>query len=178
MFYLAWWISWSPFVGMFIARISKGRSIREFVLAVLIIPSLLSFIWLSVFGGTAIYLNSTLNGSLFATVQDKLPIALFEMISYLNLPIFSGLLKILLSAIATILVISFFVTSSDSGSLVVDNITSGGKLDSPVPQRVFWSFMEGFAAAILLLKSKNIQTSFILIIIIVSIPAGFFPPSL
>jgi choline/glycine/proline betaine transport protein/BCCT family betaine/carnitine transporter len=147
-------------------------------LAVLIIPSLLSFIWLSVFGGTAIYLNSTLNGSLFATVQDKLPTALFEMISYLNLPIFSGLLKILLSAIATILVISFFVTSSDSGSLVVDNITSGGKLDSPVPQRVFWSFMEGFAAAILLLKSKNIQTSFILIIIIVSIPAGFFPPSL
>ncbi len=151
VFYLAWWISWSPFVGMFIARISKGRTIREFVLAVLLIPSLLSFIWLSVFGGTAIYLNEVSKGALFDVVQGNLPVALFEMISYLNIPFLSGVLRIFLSILGTILVISFFVTSSDSGSLVVDNITSGGRLDSPVTQRVFWACMEGFVAAILLL---------------------------
>lgn len=151
VFYLSWWISWSPFVGMFIARISKGRTIREFVLAVLIVPSLLSFIWLSVFGGSAMYINNASNGQLFEVVQNNLPVALFEMISFLNLPAFGGIIKILLSTIGTVLVISFFVTSSDSGSLVVDNITSGGKLDSPVPQRVFWACMEGLVAAILLL---------------------------
>lgn len=151
VFYLAWWISWSPFVGMFIARVSKGRTIREFVLAVLIVPSMLSFIWLSVFGGTAIYLNQMFDGQLFATVQNNLPVALFEMIQYLDIPIFEGVIRTALSILGTMLVISFFVTSSDSGSLVVDNITSGGKLDSPVPQRVFWACMEGFIAAVLLL---------------------------
>lgn len=151
VFYLAWWISWSPFVGMFIARISKGRTIREFVLAVLIVPSLLSFIWLSVFGGTAIYINEMSGGSLFEVVQNNLPVALFEMISLINIPFLAGLVRIILSILGTILVISFFITSSDSGSLVVDNITSGGKLDSPVPQRVFWAFMEGLVAALLLL---------------------------
>ncbi|MGB3368894.1 MAG: BCCT family transporter, partial [Acidaminobacteraceae bacterium] len=151
VFYLAWWISWSPFVGMFIARVSKGRTIREFVLAVLIVPSLLSFVWLSVFGGTSIYLNQMVDGQLFATVQNNLPVALFEMIQYLDMPFLEGFLRTALSIIGTVLVISFFVTSSDSGSLVVDNLTSGGKLDSPVPQRVFWACMEGFIAAVLLL---------------------------
>ncbi|EOD01114.1 BCCT family transporter [Caldisalinibacter kiritimatiensis] len=151
VFYLAWWISWSPFVGMFIARVSKGRTIREFVLAVLIVPSILSFLWLSVFGGSAIYINDLVNGQLFEVVQNNLPIALFEMINQLDIAFLSGILKVALSTLATVLVISFFVTSSDSGSLVVDNITSGGKLDSPVPQRVFWASMEGLVAAILLL---------------------------
>lgn len=151
VFYLAWWISWSPFVSMFIARVSKGRTIREFVLAVLFIPSLLSFIWLSIFGGTAIYINQQINGKLFEVVQNKLPIALFEMVNNLNIPILTGVIRVILSTIGTLLVISFFVTSSDSGSLVVDNITSGGKLDSPVPQRIFWACMEGFVAAVLLL---------------------------
>lgn len=151
VFYLAWWISWSPFVGMFIARVSKGRTIREFVLAVLIVPSLLSFMWLSVFGGSAIYINNALGGKLFEVVQNNLPVALFEMINHLNIPILSGIVKVILSTLGTILVVSFFVTSSDSGSLVVDNLTSGGKLDSPIPQRVFWALMEGFVAAVLLL---------------------------
>lgn len=151
VFYLAWWISWSPFVGMFIARVSKGRTIREFVLAVLVVPSFLSFVWLSVFGGTAIHLNQLFDGQLFATVQNNLPIALFEMIQYLDIPFLQGIIRVALSLLGTLLVISFFVTSSDSGSLVVDNITSGGKLDSPIPQRVFWACMEGFIAAVLLL---------------------------
>ncbi|MEA3424188.1 MAG: BCCT family transporter, partial [Bacillota bacterium] len=151
VFYLAWWISWSPFVGMFIARVSKGRTIREFVLAVLIVPSLLSFVWLSVFGGTAIHLNQLVGGQLFDTVQNNLPIALFEMIQYLDIPFAAGIIRVLLSILGTLLVVSFFVTSSDSGSLVVDSITSGGKLNSPVIQRVFWACMEGFIAAVLLL---------------------------
>ncbi|MCT4633962.1 MAG: BCCT family transporter [Firmicutes bacterium] len=148
IFYLAWWISWSPFVGMFVARISKGRTIKEFVLAVMIIPSFLSFIWLSVFGGTSIYLDQITNGAIFQAVQSNLPVAMFEMIKYMDI---AQVIKTILSVLGTFLVISFFVTSSDSGSLVVDNITSGGKIDSPVPQRVFWASMEGLVAAILLL---------------------------
>ncbi len=166
VFYLAWWISWSPFVGMFIARISKGRTIREFVLAVLIVPSLLSFMWLTVFGGTAIQINALSGGTLFGTVSENLPVAIFEMIQSLNVPLISGVVKTLLSIAGTVLVISFFVTSSDSGSLVVDNITSGGKLNSPVPQRVFWASMEGLVAIVLLLIGgdkalKALQTAVI-----------------
>lgn len=166
VFYLAWWISWSPFVGMFIARISKGRTIREFVLAVLIVPSLLSFVWLTVFGGTAIQINTLTSGALFETVGNNLPVAIFEMIQYLNIPLLEGVVKTLLSIAGTVLVISFFVTSSDSGSLVVDNITSGGKLKSPVAQRVFWASMEGVVAIVLLLIGgetalKALQTAVI-----------------
>lgn len=151
VFYFAWWISWSPFVGMFIARVSRGRTVREFITTVLIIPSILSFLWLSVFGGAAMTINNQHNGQLFNVVQNNLPVALFEMISFMEIPILAAGVKIVLSFIATLLIISFFVTSSDSGSLVVDHITSGGRLNSPVPQRVFWAVMEGLVAATLLL---------------------------
>lgn len=151
VFYLAWWISWSPFVGMFIARISKGRTIREFVTAVMIIPPFLSFIWMSAFGGTAISLNESSGGALFNVVENNLPVALFEMLSMINFPLLGGVFTVVLSVMATIMVIFFFVTSSDSGSLVVNNITSGGKVDSPVTQRIFWAALEGLVAAILLL---------------------------
>ncbi|AFG36988.1 BCCT family transporter [Spirochaeta africana] len=151
VFYLAWWISWSPFVGMFIARISKGRSIREFVTAVMVIPPLLSFFWMSVFGGNAIYINEQSGGALFAVVQDNLPVALFEMLSRFNLPVLQGAVTIVLSTLATVMVIFFFVTSSDSGSLVINNITSGGKIRTPVGQRIFWAVLEGLVAAVLLL---------------------------
>ncbi|MCK5780707.1 MAG: BCCT family transporter [Psychrilyobacter sp.] len=147
IFYWAWWISWSPFVGMFIARISKGRTVREFILAILIVPTLLSFVWLSVFGGTALFQNSIDGGALLQAVNDNLATALFAMIHNLDI---SSTLKVILSVMGTFLVISFFVTSSDSGSLVVDNLTSGGKIDSPVPQRIFWAVMEGAIAVALL----------------------------
>ncbi|WXR61534.1 BCCT family transporter [Peptostreptococcaceae bacterium AGR-M142] len=155
IFYLSWWISWSPFVGIFIARVSKGRTVREFVLAVLIVPSLLSFVWMSVFGSTSIFLNEASNGELFNIVQKNLPIALFEMIKYLNIPLIKGVLQTILSLLGTLLVISFFVTSSDSGSLVVDNITSGGKINTPIPQRIFWTVIEGVIATVLLLIGGN-----------------------
>lgn len=144
IFYWAWWISWSPFVGMFIARISKGRTVREFILGVMLIPSLLSFFWMSVFGGTATFLESNGLASIISAVEVDESLALFAMLD--ALPVSS-----ILSVVGIILVTVFFVTSSDSGSLVVDHLTSGGKLDSPVPQRVFWAVMEGVVAATLLI---------------------------
>ncbi len=144
IFYWAWWISWSPFVGMFIARISKGRTIREFVLGVMIFPTLLSFTWMSVFGGSALFLQSSGMADIVGAVKADVSTALFEMLKHF--PLTSTL-----SVVGIILVTIFFVTSSDSGSLVVDHLTSGGKLDSPVPQRIFWAIMEGVVAAVLLL---------------------------
>ncbi len=144
VFYWAWWISWSPFVGMFIARISKGRTVREFILGVMLIPTLLSFIWMSVFGGSALSLQTKGIADILSAVNADVSTALFAMLEHFPL---SGLLSI----VGIILVTVFFVTSSDSGSLVVDHLTSGGKLDSPIPQRVFWAVMEGVVAAVLLI---------------------------
>jgi len=149
--FLAWWIAWSPFVGMFIARISMGRTVRELILGVLIVPSLLSFFWLSVFGGNAIRLDQAHNGQLFGVVEDNLPVALFELVSLLNIPMYGDYFRILIYTVATALVIIYFITSSDSGSLVVDKISSGGKVNTPAVQRVFWACIEGLLAATLLL---------------------------
>ncbi len=143
IFYWAWWISWSPFVGMFIARISKGRTVREFILGVMLIPSLLSFIWMSVFGGTAISQEMSGAADILSAVNIDEALAMFAMLDALPL-------HDILSVVGIILVTVFFVTSSDSGSLVVDHLTSGGKLNSPVPQRIFWAVLEGVVAATLL----------------------------
>ncbi len=140
-FYWAWWISWSPFVGMFIARVSRGRSVREFLICVLLIPSMVSVLWMTAFGGTAI---DMVNAGYQALVEAPLELKLFSMLA--NLP-----LAAITSFLGIVLVIVFFVTSSDSGSLVVDTITAGGKVDSPVSQRVFWSSFEGLVAIALLL---------------------------
>lgn len=142
VFYWAWWISWSPFVGMFIARISKGRTIREFLVAVLIVPVLVTLVWMTAFGSEGISQAQNGIGELSNGLSD-VSLALFQMFE--NLPLGS-----IISFIAIILVIVFFVTSSDSGSLVIDSITSGGKLDTPVPQRIFWATMEGLIAGVLL----------------------------
>ena len=152
IFYWTWWISWSPFVGMFIARVSKGRTIREFIFAILIIPVLLSFIWFTTFGATAFYQNAITGGELLKAVNTDTSTALFAMIQGMDI---SNILKTIISIIGTFLVISFFVTSSDSGSLVVDNLTSGGKLNSPILQRIFWALTEGAIAISLLISGGN-----------------------
>jgi len=141
-FYWAWWISWSPFVGMFIARVSRGRSVREFIFCVLMIPSLVCVLWMTAFGGTAI--SQIVNDGFQAVADAPLELKLFEMLSQLPL---TGIA----SFIGIVLVIVFFVTSSDSGSLVIDTITAGGKVDAPLPQRVFWCTFEGLVAIALLL---------------------------
>ena len=142
IFYWAWWVSWCPFVGMFIARISKGRTIREFMAAVLIMPVAVSVVWFTVFGTTAIEQASRNIGELGNGFTEP-SLILFQMLD--NLP-----MATVVSAFAVVLLLIFFITSSDSGSLVIDTITSGGKLHAPVPQRIFWATMEGLVAAILL----------------------------
>ncbi|MEX0430245.1 BCCT family transporter [Spiribacter insolitus] len=141
-FYWAWWISWSPFVGMFIARVSRGRTVREFLIAVLIIPTLISVLWMTALGGTAI--DQVVNLGLENVAGASGDLQLFEMLG--NLP-----LGMITSIIAIFLVIVFFVTSSDSGSLVIDAITAGGKVNAPKPQRMFWAIIEGAIAIALLL---------------------------
>ena len=141
-FYWAWWISWSPFVGMFIARVSRGRTVREFVTCVLLIPSMVCILWMSIFGGTAVY--QVVNDGYTAAQSADLPLQLFKMLD--GLPLAS-----ITSFIGIVLVIVFFVTSSDSGSLVIDTITAGGKVNAPVPQRIFWCIFEGAVAIALLI---------------------------
>ncbi len=141
-FYWAWWISWSPFVGMFIARVSRGRSVREFIFSVLVVPALACVLWMSVFGGTAI--DQFVSQGYKAAAEAELPLQLFSMLDALPLAQIT-------SFIAIVLVIVFFVTSSDSGSLVIDVISAGGKVDAPTPQRVFWCVFEGLVAIALIL---------------------------
>ncbi len=141
-FYWAWWISWSPFVGMFIARVSRGRTVREFVFAVVLVPTLLCILWMSAFGGAAI--SQVIADSAAPVAKAAQELKLFEMVKEFPLTNF-------LSLIGIILVLVFFVTSSDSGSLVIDTITAGGKEDAPVAQRVFWCTFEGLVAIVLLL---------------------------
>jgi BCCT family betaine/carnitine transporter len=141
-FYWAWWISWSPFVGMFIARVSRGRTVREFLISVLLVPSLVSVLWMTAFGGTGI---GQVVSDGFTGVQDAaLELKLFAMLGELPLTAIS-------SFIGIVLVVVFFITSSDSGSLVIDTITAGGKVNAPVPQRVFWVTIQGIVAIALLL---------------------------
>jgi len=141
-FYWAWWISWSPFVGMFIARVSRGRTVREFVFCVIIIPTLVSVLWMGAFGGTAV---AQVMADAAAPVKSAaLELKLFTMLKPLPLATLTSFLGI-------ILVLVFFITSSDSGSLVIDTITAGGKTNAPVSQRIFWCSFEGIVAATLLL---------------------------
>ena len=176
VFYWGWWIAWSPFVGMFIARISKGRTVREFILGVLLVPSIVTFFWISAFGSTAV--NQALLGddTIANAVNENVATALFVFLE--DYPF-----AFILNIIAIILIAGFFVTSSDSGSLVVDNLTSGGKIDAPVGQRIFWAFAEGGIAAVLLiggglqaLQTATIVTglpfAFILIIMCFSLYKG------
>ncbi|MBK0370138.1 BCCT family transporter [Flavobacterium agrisoli] len=143
IFYWAWWIAWSPFVGSFIARISKGRTLKEFILGVLIIPSLITLLWMNVFGGSALHEILNGNTTIIEAVNTDISTALF--VFFEDFPFTN-----VISTVAVILVFSFFITSSDSGSLVIDNITSGNAIDSPVWQRVFWSYSQGIIAVILL----------------------------
>ncbi|RAN39990.1 BCCT family transporter [Hyphomonas sp. GM-8P] len=142
IFYWAWWISWSPFVGMFIARISKGRTVREYFAVVLLAPFTICVIWFTAFGETALMLNQSGAGEL-ADGMSSASLVLFQMLE--DLPFAE-----ITSVVAIFLLVVFIVTSADSGALVVDTITSGGKTDAPVAQRVFWACMLGLTASALL----------------------------
>lgn len=147
VFYWAWWTSWAPFVGMFIARVSYGRTVREFMACVLIVPTVATVLWMNIMGGFAIeqYLSDGFEGVYQYVVE-----------SYDDTMVLFGFLEglpftFLTSSVAILLVVIFFVTSSDSGSLVIDTISAGGKTDAPVVQRSFWAILEGLVAIVLLL---------------------------
>ena len=174
IFYWAWWISWSPFVGTFIARVSRGRTIREFVFFVLLTPTVLSILWMGVFGGFAFDLQMKGTVDLAAIVQDDSSQALFSLLN--QLPFTK-----LISFLAVLLVGTFFVTSSDSGSLVVDYMTSGGRLDAPKAQKIFWASMEGLIAIALIvggglsaLQAASISTGFPFAVILIVISISLY----
>lgn len=144
VFYWGWWIAWSPFVGMFIARVSYGRTVREFIMGVLFIPSLITFAWITIFGNTALNIELLGEGGIAQAVEDNLPVSLFVLLE--KFPWASAT-----SILAVVVIITFFVTSSDSGSMVIDIITAGGNPDPPLLQRLFWAILEGVTAAVLLL---------------------------
>ncbi|MBZ9653040.1 BCCT family transporter [Psychroflexus montanilacus] len=144
LFYWGWWISWSPFVGTFIARVSKGRTIKEFILGVLIVPSLITFFWITVFGNSALDAIMNGNDAIATAVDNDVATALF--VFFEDFPF-----TIVLNVVAILLIMGFFITSSDSGSLVIDSLTSGGKIEAPVGQRIFWAVTEGAVAAVLLI---------------------------
>lgn len=141
LFYWGWWIAWSPFVGTFIARISRGRTIQEFIAGVLLVPTAFTFVWLTVFGNTGLSMEMFHDAGISQLGTEQM---LFAMLDGLPLAQIS-------SVAATLVIITFFVTSSDSGSLVIDMLASGGNPNPPVGQRVFWAVSEGAVAAVLLL---------------------------
>ncbi|WP_227430715.1 BCCT family transporter [Psychrobacter sp. I-STPA6b] len=143
IFYWAWWVSWSPFVGVFIARISRGRTIREFTLGVLLIPMTILFFWFTVFGGVAVHMELLGNYGLVEAVQNDYGSAIFKLVEYypLTKPI---------TLLIVVMIMLWFVTSSDSASFVIDMLTAGGDTNPPKIQRLFWASTEGVIAAILL----------------------------
>ncbi|MGF1720806.1 BCCT family transporter [Vibrio kyushuensis] len=143
IFYFAWWISLGPFVGMFIARISKGRTVREFLCAVIFIPTLVTLVWMATFGGIAIDQVINQVGELGTNGLTDISLSLFHVFDAMAY-------GDVLSVLSIVLVLIFFITCSDSASLVVDSITAGGKIDAPVPQRIFWAVVQGVIAAVML----------------------------
>nr|WP_269813436.1 BCCT family transporter [Ornithinimicrobium sediminis] len=143
-YYWGWWMSWSPFVGIFIARISRGRTIREFIAGVLLVPTMLTMAWFVGLGGTALYQEVVGEGGIIAADGSvSADTALFQMLDGLPGGAF-------LSGMALVMIVIFFVTSSDSGSFVVDMIANGGNPDPPMWSRVFWAVLEGSIAAVLI----------------------------
>lgn len=150
IFYWAWWVSWSPFVGVFIARISRGRTIREFVFGVLLIPMTILFFWFTTFGGVAIQMEllagmnpEVVSPGLVTAVQADYGSAIFKLVEYYpwTKPI---------TLLIVVMIVLWFVTSSDSASFVIDMLTAGGDTNPPKIQRLFWALMQGLIAAILL----------------------------
>ena len=145
LFYWGWWIAWSPFVGMFIARVSKGRTIREFTIGVMLVPTAFTFIWLTFFGNTGLMYEMEGMAEISGLADEEMLFGLLEAMP----------MALISSIIATVLIITFFVTSSDSGSLVIDMLASGGNPNPPRAQRVFWAISEGAVAAVLLLAGGH-----------------------
>jgi choline/glycine/proline betaine transport protein len=158
IFYWGWWIAWTPFVGMFIARISKGRTIREFILGVLIAPTILSIFWISIFGNNAIFIELFGDGGVTAAVNKDITMALFSTIELMNV---GDIMTIVMSVICTVMLVTYFVTSADSGTLVICTLVSMGNQSPLARYRAFWGIVVGAVAAALLFAGglKALQTA-------------------
>ena len=141
-FYWAWWITWAPFVGMFIARISRGRTIREFIIGALLVPTLIAFLWLTIFGNTALDVELA-SGGIADAVSKDVSLSVYALFDAIDI----GGIASLLSFSLMFLVFTYFVTSADSGTLVVTTVLAGGNMNPPVKQRVVWGVGEGLVAA-------------------------------
>ncbi|HZF82306.1 MAG TPA: BCCT family transporter [Burkholderiaceae bacterium] len=154
IFYWAWWVSWSPFVGLFIARVSRGRTVREFILGTVAAPTIAAFLWFSVFGGTALNLEIMQHMPIAQAVKADVSTALFSMFGQLPL-------GTLMSGIATVLVVVFFVTSGDSAVLVLGTMSTGGRQDPGARVKIAWGLLIAGVAASLLMAGglKSVQTA-------------------
>ena len=161
IFYWGWWISWSPFVGMFIARISRGRTIREFVVGVLLVSTLISIVWLTIFGNTALFLEQT-KGVILEAAKADLTSAMYVTFNVMDI---SSGMQVLLSILATVLIITYFITSADSGTLVLSTIGFDGDLNPPKSHRIVWGVLTGATAAVLLFVGglKALQSAAIIV---------------
>ncbi|EAQ63472.1 transporter, BCCT family protein [Marinomonas sp. MED121] len=158
IFYWGWWIAWAPFCGVFIARISKGRTIREFVLGVLVAPTILAAFWITIFGNTAMFVELFGAGGITEAVNADTTMALFTTIEAMGA---GSVITLVISAICTLMLITYFVTSADSATLVICTLISMGDEQPPVKYRVFWGFAIGAVAAVLLYAGglKALQTA-------------------
>ncbi|WP_255854173.1 BCCT family transporter [Marinobacterium rhizophilum] len=155
VFYWGWWMSWAPFVGVFVARISRGRTIREFVVGVVGVSSLLSFVWLAAYGGTALHIDLFDDGNIAATVSSNVSEALYATFAGMNV----GTVGHLATIAGTLLVATYFITSSDSGTLVLTTIMSEGNEHPLKRHRTFWGVIQGVVAAVLLVAGGNAALS-------------------
>ncbi len=184
IFYWAWWISWSPFVAIFIARISKGRTLREFVLGVVLAPTLVAIFWFSIFGGAALHQELYANGSISTAVNENVSTALFSFLENYPLSELSSLLAIVVIGV-------FFISSSDSGSYVIDTLTSKGEEQPQAWKKIYWVSLEGLVAILLIsagglsaLQAGAVATGlpFLIVLILVafsfqrSLAAYLYPP--
>ena len=154
-FYWGWWISWAPFVGVFVARVSRGRTVREFIFGVVGVSSLVSFVWIVAYGGTALWTELFGPGGVSDAVSANVSMALFATFEAMNV----GLIGVIAGVLGTILVTTYFVTSSDSGTLVVATILSEGNEHPMYRHRLIWGTFEGVVAAVLLIVGGSAALS-------------------
>ncbi|EWG98818.1 BCCT family transporter [Halomonas sp. BC04] len=147
VFFWGWWLAWSPFVGMFIARVSRGRTFREFVMGVLLVPTLITIVWIGLFGGTALYHELFGAGGIVAAVEADVATALFVTIDAMGL----GLLGQGVSAVLVLLIATYLITSANAGTLVINTILAGGDPEPPTAHRILWGGLLGLLTAVLLM---------------------------
>ncbi len=171
IFYMAWWMSWSIFVGMFIAKISRGRTIRNFLVVVVLVPTALSIFWFAILGTTAFELDASSGGVISNAINADLSTALFALNEVL---ITNGILLIIVQVVTIVLIVNFFITSSDSGSLVIDGLASGGTIKSPKGQKIFWACLEGvLAICILIIGGESALNLINKLLVIVAYPFAY-----